>query len=69
VLDTFSSGHRANLEGLDIRLIEGEVRDTEAVDEAMRGCDTVFHLAASVGNARSIGDPIGDATTNVLAVR
>ena len=31
----------------------------------MRGCDTVFHLAASVGNARSLEWPLEDATTNV----
>ena len=66
VLDNFCSGHRANVDDLDIRLIEADVTEHGAVDEAIRGCDTVFHLAASVGNARSIADPIVDATTNVL---
>ena len=66
VLDNFSSGHRTNLEELGIRVIEGDVRDAEAVSEAMRGRDTVFHLAASVGNARSIAHPLEDAQVNVL---
>ena len=66
VLDNFSSGCRTNVEGLNVRVIDGDVRDSDAVTDAMRGCDTVFHLAASVGNARSIADPLGDATANVL---
>ena len=66
VLDNFSSGHRTNLDGLGIRVIEGDVRDAGAVSEAMRGRDTVFHLAASVGNARSIAHPLEDAQINVL---
>lgn len=66
VLDNFSSGYRANTESLDLRMVEGDVRDPGTVEDAMRGCDTVFHLAASVGNARSIVDPVQDATTNVL---
>ena len=42
------------------------MRDPQAVGDAMAGCDAVFHLAASVGNARSIANPVDDATTNVL---
>jgi len=42
------------------------VRDATTVAEAVAGCDVVFHLAASVGNKRSIDDPIGDSEINVL---
>ena len=66
ILDDFSSGYRANVEGLDIRVIEADVRDSRAVLDAASGCDTVFHLAASVGNARSIAEPLQDADANVL---
>jgi UDP-glucose 4-epimerase len=66
VLDNFSSGYRRNIDGLAVRVIEGDVRDVDAVGEAMRGCDTVFHLAASVGNARSIANPLEDSAVNVL---
>ncbi|MBV7377951.1 NAD-dependent epimerase/dehydratase family protein [Maritimibacter dapengensis] len=66
VLDNFSSGWRANLERLSgIRVERGDVRDTEAVTKAMDGCDTVFHLAASVGNKRSIDHPHVDTAINV----
>jgi len=67
VLDNLSSGYRDNLAPFpQVRLIEADVRDSEAVDGAVRGVRVVFHLAASVGNKRSIDDPILDAETNVL---
>ena len=66
VFDNLSSGVRANLDGLDVRFVEGDVRDASALGAAMDGADTVFHLAASVGNARSIEQPIDDAEVNVL---
>jgi UDP-glucose 4-epimerase len=66
VLDNLVSGHRSNLDGLDVEFIRGDVRDQAAVERAMVGVNVVFHLAASVGNKRSIDDPITDAETNVL---
>jgi UDP-glucose 4-epimerase len=67
VLDNLSSGYRRNLESFaTIRFTEGDVRDPNAVREAMGGCEVVFHLAASVGNKRSIDRPFEDAEVNVL---
>jgi len=66
VLDNLMSGYRMNLDGLDVRFVEGDIRDPLAVADAMEGCGTVFHLAASVGNKRSVDDPIGDAEINLL---
>ena len=66
VLDDLSSGHRSNVDGLPITFVEGDVRDAETVRRAIAGCDTVFHLAASVGNSRSIENPIRDSEVNVL---
>jgi UDP-glucose 4-epimerase len=66
VLDNLLSGYRENLEGLPVRFLEGDVRDAAMVDEAVRGRDTVFHLAASVGNTRSIEHPIDDSMINVI---
>jgi UDP-glucose 4-epimerase len=47
-------------------LILGDVRHPAAIDRAFAGVDAVFHLAASVGNARSIEHPIHDSDVNVL---
>lgn len=66
VLDDLSSGYRRNLDGLDVEFMDGDVRNRDAVDAAVRGCDLVFHLAASVGNKRSIDDPVRDSEINVL---
>jgi UDP-glucose 4-epimerase len=66
VLDDLSSGYRDNLDGLPVTFLEGDVRDPAMVRRAIDGCDTVFHLAASVGNTRSIDDPVRDSEVNVL---
>jgi UDP-glucose 4-epimerase len=66
VLDNLQSGYRENLEGLPIRFVEADVRTADAVADAMQGCDSVFHLAASVGNTRSIEHPIEDSEINVI---
>jgi dihydroflavonol-4-reductase len=36
----------ANLEGLDVQAVTGDILDRGALREAVRGVDTVFHLAA-----------------------
>lgn len=67
VLDDLSSGYRVNIpEHPRLRFIEGDIRDSAAVATAMAGAETVFHLAASVGNKRSIDHPILDAEINVI---
>lgn len=67
VLDNFSSGYRINLESFSsVRLIEGDVRDIKAVEHAVSGNEVIFHLAASVGNKRSIDNPLDDAGVNVI---
>lgn len=67
VLDNVSSGYRENLAPFsDVRFLEGDVRDERLVTEAVDGVEVVFHLAASVGNKRSIDHPIDDAEVNVI---
>jgi UDP-glucose 4-epimerase len=67
VLDNLSSGHRINLRSFSqVRLLIGDVRDPSMVEQAVNGVEVVFHLAASVGSARSIEHPIIDAESNVL---
>jgi len=67
VLDNISSGYRSNLKPFpSVRLIEKDIRDRNAVEDAAKDCEVIFHLAASVGNKRSIDDPFNDASVNVL---
>jgi nucleoside-diphosphate-sugar epimerase len=67
VLDNFMSGYRSNLDPFpSVNIIEGDVRDKTVVEKAMQGIEVVFHLAASVGNKRSIDFPVIDAEINVI---
>ena len=66
VLDDLSSGYEINLKELSgIDFVRGDVRDPESVSRAVSDCDVVFHLAASVGNKRSIDHPDQDTSINV----
>ena len=57
VLDNFSSGKRDNLKGLDVEIIEGDLRDASQVAEAVRGMDIIFHEAAFVSVPESMEKP------------
>ena len=37
---------RDNLAGLDVEILDGDVNDRARLDEALRGVDTLYHLAA-----------------------
>ena len=39
-------GDRTNLDGHDVEVLEGDLRDSAAVSAAVRDCTTVFHVAA-----------------------
>ena len=67
VLDNLLSGYRSNLNQFpQLRFIEGDIRDEVVVAESIKGVEVVFHLAAFVGNKRSIDHPIIDADINVM---
>ncbi|GIL15965.1 MAG: NDP-sugar dehydratase or epimerase [Chloroflexota bacterium] len=67
VLDNLLSGYRQNLAPFpQVEFIEGDIRDAAAMERAMQNVEVVFHLAASVGNKRSIEHPVDDAEINVL---
>ena len=65
VLDDLSSGYRQNLIP-GVRFVETDVRDGDAVAHAAKGCQVILHLAASVGNKRSLDHPLVDAAINIL---
>jgi len=65
VLDKFSTGSRANLEGLEVEIVEGELRSYERVHNAVRGTDVVYHLGALGSVPRSVQDPLTSSAVNV----
>jgi UDP-glucose 4-epimerase len=58
VLDNFSTGKRENISGLNIEIIEGDLRDKAAVSVAVQGIDIIFHEAAFVSVPQSMDDPL-----------
>jgi UDP-glucose 4-epimerase len=69
VLDNFSSGQRANLDRVlgEVDLVDGDVQSYERASRSVRGCETVFHLAALPSVPRSIQDPLTSHHANVTA--
>jgi len=59
VFDNFTTGKRDNLpDGFsNLEVIDGDIRDREAVRKAMRGVSKVVHLAALVSVPESIAHP------------
>ena len=54
ILDSLRSGYLANLDGLDVEFINGDIRDREKVDQAMKDVNYVFHLAAMISVPESM---------------
>jgi UDP-glucose 4-epimerase len=67
VLDNFSTGNPENLKAVreDIEVIEGDLRNSSDVRDAVKGMDTIFHLAAFVSVPQSMEDPDACFDTNV----
>jgi len=65
VLDNFATGNRTNLEGLDVEVVEGELRSYERVHNAVRGAEVVFHLGALGSVPRSVQDPLTSSAVNI----
>jgi UDP-glucose 4-epimerase len=75
VLDNFTRGRLENLEPAmssgRVRLVEGDIRDAQAVREAMKGIDIVFHEAAiritqCAEDPRLAHDVLATGTFNIL---
>lgn len=65
VLDNFSTGKRGSLDGLDVEIVEADLRDASRLTEACRGVETVFHQAAFVSVPQSMQEPLDCFDVNV----
>src|SRR5262245_46801955 len=67
VLDDLSSGHESNLASIrdEIDFIEGDIRDAQLVNEAVKGTQAVFHEAALGSVPRSVADPVTTHQVNI----
>ncbi len=69
VLDNMSTGRKSNLDHLAeskrITIFEGELQDKKIVEDSIKDCEFVFHLAALADIVPSIVNPLGYFSTNV----
>jgi nucleoside-diphosphate-sugar epimerase len=67
VLDNFSTGSRDNLNALkgSLEILEGDLRDADTVQAAVRGMELVFHLAAFISVPQSMSNPETCFASNV----
>lgn len=68
VLDNLSTGKVSNLpEGnANLELVTGDVADAAVVQEAMRDCSAVVHLAAVASVQASVDDPVSTHQANFV---
>ncbi|MBI2831361.1 MAG: NAD-dependent epimerase/dehydratase family protein [Chloroflexi bacterium] len=63
---------RQNIEGLNVEVAVGDLRDRISLDEALRGCDVLFHVAASytfwTPDPAAIYETNVKGTENILSV-
>lgn len=64
--DNYVTGDPSHLAGLDIELVEGDIRDAPALDKALVGQEAVVHLAAAGSVVDSVRDPVGNFESNVV---
>jgi nucleoside-diphosphate-sugar epimerase len=67
VLDNLTTGKKENLASIADRIefIEGDIRDAETCERAVKGMDYVFHEAALASVSRSVEDPLLNNAINV----
>ncbi|MDG2306026.1 MAG: SDR family oxidoreductase [Candidatus Binatia bacterium] len=70
ILDDFSTGKQSNLAAFkdDVEVIEGDLRDPDALERAVQGCQYVYQQAALRSVPRSIDDPRANNDVNVTGI-
>jgi UDP-glucose 4-epimerase len=53
-MDSLRTGFKKNIDGLNVSLFKGDIRDENLVEQLVDNCDAVFHLAALVSVPESL---------------
>ncbi len=71
IVDDFRTGRREfiaeALERSGVRIVEGDVLDPAVLDDAVKGCDWVFHLQANADVRHGLEHPRRDLEQNTMA--
>jgi nucleoside-diphosphate-sugar epimerase len=67
IFDNLATGKQTNLAALKshVQIIQGDLRDFDAVKAATQGVEVVFHQGALASVPRSIADPVASLETNI----
>lgn len=67
MFDNLATGKEANIASFrsHVQFIQGDLRDLNAVKEAAKDIDVVFHQGALASVPRSIADPVASLETNI----
>ena len=65
VLDNMSNGHKDQVDPR-AKLIVGDIKDTQKVQQALKGADAVIHMAGLIIVPESVADPAKYCDNNVL---
>ncbi len=66
VFDNFSSGRREFLEGVDVKIVRGNIRNLEEIRKACKEVDVVYHFAADPDVRKSLEEPLENFEIDVL---
>nr|MBI3612135.1 NAD-dependent epimerase/dehydratase family protein [Nitrospirota bacterium] len=68
ILDNLSAGQSGHTDSPPVEFLQGDIRDQRAVDEAVKGCVAVVHLAAQTNVQHSLKNPREDFQINVEGI-
>ena len=66
-LDNFSTGSTANIKHItkSFEIIDGDIRNTDLINETTKDVDLVFHMAAALGVNTILESPLESISTNI----
>jgi UDP-glucose 4-epimerase len=66
-LDNFSTGSTANIKHItkNLEIIDGDIRNTELINETIKDVDLVLHMAAALGVNTILESPLESISTNI----
>ena len=66
IYDNLSTGYMKNIEDLPVDFVEGDIRNADLLKKTMKDVQLIFHLAANIGNVKSLNNPQLDSEINVI---
>jgi len=67
LLDNFSTGSKTNISHLEgkIKVVDGDIRNVDLIDQLTKDTDLVLHMAAALGVTTILESPLESMSTNI----